>query len=109
MTRTGHSKLFLFESFAKTTFMKVVLAKLSNRNNFEWPVRVILLERQDQGPWVDKLLSDQWIRASRYDEDLPLTPLNDTWPIFTHIFAEAYKTPPNRETTLAELAIYTIH
>jgi hypothetical protein len=96
--------LLIFDYAAKDVdTVKVVLAKLSNRNDFEWPVRVILLERQDQGPWVDKLLSDQWIRASRYDEDLPLTPLNDTWPIFTHIFAEANKTPPNRETTLAKL------
>jgi hypothetical protein len=71
------------------------------------PVRVLLVERTDEGEWLKKIVGDE---TKKKQLDLararhpPLTTIDDPWPIFEFVLREKGKPLPDKAETLAALA-----
>jgi hypothetical protein len=72
------------------------------------PVRVLLLERTNIGPWLDTIAGgtsqSKWVDALRMAPDLALAPVPDPWPLITFVIKESGVELPDRSQTLAHLA-----
>lgn len=66
-----------------------MLSLLSHRTDLDWPVRLLLLERQP-GPWYDRILhhgqtAGLRIEAAAFDRPIELIAPDDVWPIIDFI------------------------
>ena len=91
-----------------------LLKDLADRDlsrSLPYPVRILLLEREAEGQWLETIkrkFSDVSLAESRAD-NLSLTALQDSWPIFETVWADldpVIRTSfPDREETLKRLEI----
>jgi pimeloyl-ACP methyl ester carboxylesterase len=72
------------------------------------PVRVLLVERIAEGEWLKKILMGDETRKKQLDlaraPNLPLTTIDDPWPIFEFVLNQKGKALPDKSETLAALA-----
>jgi hypothetical protein len=82
------------------------LAERSAPHLLRYPVRVVLIERDNQGTWLDTIKSSSRLVAGETTRapDLVLGPIHDTWPIFEHVLGKERANAAGREETLASLA-----
>lgn len=80
-----------------------MLSLLSHRTDLDWPVRLLLLERQP-GPWYDRILhrgqtASLRIEAAAFDRPMELFAPDDVWPIIDFI-VDGRVTDLNPDTAL---------
>ena len=72
------------------------------------PVRVLLVERTSEGEWFKKILAGDETKKKQLElaraPNLPLTTINDPWPIFEFVLKQIGKPLPDKAKTLAALA-----
>ena len=72
------------------------------------PVRVLLVERISEGVWLEKILEGDETKKKQLElaraPNLPLTTINDPWPIFEFVLKQIGKPLPDKAKTLATLA-----
>jgi hypothetical protein len=72
------------------------------------PVRVLLIERTNEGEWLKQIMGDETERAQIEmvrAPDLELAAIDDPWPIFEFVLNQAKKPLPDKSETLAALAV----
>ncbi|MEW7009926.1 hypothetical protein [Lentilitoribacter sp. EG35] len=83
---------------------------LSSRVDLDWPVRVLLLERQINGSWFERIIHQG--RSSRgrveeavFEDPLELLAPDNVWPIIEYIVGDRLKTldPDDTLSTLASI------
>ena len=72
------------------------------------PVRVLLVERNAEGEWLKKISTGDETRKKQLDlaraPHLPLSTIDDPWPIFEFVLNQKGKALPDKSETLAALA-----
>ncbi len=74
-------------------------------HTLRYPVRVVLIERDAKGPWLDTILnSSPVVRGDHtHGSDWELKPLADVWPIFEHVLTVEGAAKAGRDATLQKL------
>lgn len=82
------------------------LAERESPHLLRYPVRVVLIERDAKGAWLDTIVGASLLVAGETTRapDLQLGPIDDAWPIFEHVLGQASATAAGRAATLAKLA-----
>jgi len=87
-----------------------IITSLQGRmQEFEWPVRIIILEREAQGNWWDDFIgtgSDKYaIQEVKYKEPLELKPMSkdDIWNMMCFVINEYNRPIPDKQETLKTL------
>ncbi len=80
------------------------LAEREPPNLLRYPVRVILIERNAKGPWLDVITrASRLVAGETARSDLALEPIADVWPIFEHVLGEDRAATAGRDMTLKRL------
>ena len=106
-----HLPTFMVIDYAASAADKVALliAALAEReaaHQLQRPVRLLLLERQAEGPWLDRILALSRKGRNCRGADLALGTPSSLWPIFQHVWR--WRKPganlPDEQETLSRFA-----
>src|SRR5262249_54859190 len=81
------------------------LAEREPRHRLRYPVRVVIIERDAMGPWLDIITGASRVVAgdTTRADDLVLRPITDVWPIFEYVLGHQGSAKAGRSATLAKL------
>lgn len=90
----------------KVALLIAALAEREGAHHLQRPVRLLLLERQAEGPWLDRILALSRKGRSCRGADLALGSPSSLWPVFQHVWHWRKRVGdlPDEQETLSRFA-----
>ena len=90
----------------KVALLIAALAEREGAHHLQRPVRLLLLERQAEGPWLDRVLAMSPKGRNCRGADLALGSPSSLWPVFQHVWhwRKRGRDLPDEQETLSRFA-----